>query len=456
VADLDLHPADWKERTGSVGRALRRRALLATALGAVVVLALAGSVYTIVLAARSSTADSQELSVTDEALRAATVTRAQLAVATLVVGVTAGRETASGATLRNSLLEARTALAQLEVAEGAIDSEELVVASAALRERATGELATLDAGRLPTRGEAEALERSFREVAALADAHRDELRRGLEATTDRLGSFGRLSGFVIAFVIPALALFAYRGFTKAPRDTIAFAHAADEADRRSRNRAVAVGAAVAHAAEEVEAIRRALAEPAGAAATGDPHALVDRLKTRLQMLGTLSGMAGGGLVRHRLAVDLAAEAHSVAGTVPADRSVTVSGTCEPAWADPAQVGLLIRALVDNAVQHGAGPIEVELDGDGTSSRVAVSEKGPGLPFEVERVLFADRSPFTAAGAEHALRGIGLLVAQLVVEDSGGTLTYVRKSGRTRITASLPVASDRSRLTRTPARVAATT
>lgn len=92
--------------------------------------------------------------------------------------------------------------------------------------------------------------------------------------------------------------------------------------------------------------------------------------------------------------------------------------------DPAELRLLLRTLMDNAVAHGAGPYRVEIGGDADWVDVRVCDSGPGMP---PRLLGEMFEPFTqgSVGDQRTVSGlgIGLAVARTLAELNEGSIRY---------------------------------
>ncbi|RSM48319.1 sensor histidine kinase [Amycolatopsis balhimycina DSM 5908] len=129
--------------------------------------------------------------------------------------------------------------------------------------------------------------------------------------------------------------------------------------------------------------------------------------------------------------DLVADAAEVTGmeaAVRASGDVTVI-------ADPRRVHVVVANLLSNAVQHGAAPVTVTLDGTGTGTGadtgdvvVRVADAGPGVPEDLLPILF-DR--FTRG--DHARQatggsGLGLAIARENVLAHGGSLAAHNDGG----------------------------
>jgi two-component system osmolarity sensor histidine kinase EnvZ len=116
---------------------------------------------------------------------------------------------------------------------------------------------------------------------------------------------------------------------------------------------------------------------------------------------------------------------------------------------PIAVQRLIANLVENALRHGAGPVEIMTTAEDGKAVVEVRDRGPGIPAaDAERML----QPFTRLNAARTGTGTGLGLAivdriarmhggsvQLLARDGGGLRVRVEFSfGPTRNAAPVPV------------------
>lgn len=131
------------------------------------------------------------------------------------------------------------------------------------------------------------------------------------------------------------------------------------------------------------------------------------------------------------------------GAAAEARGVTLAGPRGDVLADvqvnPATFEIAIRNLIENAIRHAAGKVEMSLASDaGARIRIEVDDDGPGLGDTPER-LFAPlvRGPGADRGAG---AGLGLAIARRVIEAHGGTVTAGRApSGGARLTVVLSAA-----------------
>lgn len=100
---------------------------------------------------------------------------------------------------------------------------------------------------------------------------------------------------------------------------------------------------------------------------------------------------------------------------------------------------LVAILLDNAVRHGGGEIEVVLARDGQRAVLSVADRGPGIPEpDLERVF--DRFYQADPARGHHGAGLGLAIARSIVEAHGGSIRAANcDSGGAVLIAELPLA-----------------
>lgn len=114
-------------------------------------------------------------------------------------------------------------------------------------------------------------------------------------------------------------------------------------------------------------------------------------------------------------------------------------------ADPLRIRQVIRNLVSNAHRHGGPEVAIrasEVDG---WAHLVVADNGDGIPEALEDRLF---QRFVNEGRRALLAGsvgLGLAVAQALVERMGGTIRYDRADGWTFFSVTLPTSLDTAEL-----------
>lgn len=100
---------------------------------------------------------------------------------------------------------------------------------------------------------------------------------------------------------------------------------------------------------------------------------------------------------------------------------------------------LVWILVDNALRHGDGPVEVSVESDGRRVRLAVADRGPGIPAaDRDRIFerFAKADQARSSGGS----GLGLAIARSIVDAHAGSITIgEREGGGARVMVELPAA-----------------
>ncbi|WP_374641394.1 ATP-binding protein [Tabrizicola sp.] len=193
--------------------------------------------------------------------------------------------------------------------------------------------------------------------------------------------------------------------------------AAFEAERSfAANAAHELRTPLAGALAQVQRLQAETADPAARARAGEIEAGLRRLTRLSERLMQLARAEGGPLRR-----DAAADLRPVARLLADDLS-RASGRIRLVLAeapvlsdlDPDAFAILFRNLVENALRHGEGMVDVALQ-DGM---VIVANDGPPVPPEALARL-TDR--FERAGATADGSGLGLAIVAAIAERSGGRL-----------------------------------
>ncbi|WP_320670186.1 sensor histidine kinase [Patulibacter defluvii] len=179
------------------------------------------------------------------------------------------------------------------------------------------------------------------------------------------------------------------------------------------------------------------------------RSFLDQLAKQTQRLARLaddlldlSRIESGGLELRPETVDL----HQLAETVAAEfrpvverdgraLQVRLVGTPVLQHCDPARVEQIIRILVDNALKHSdpGAAVEIRVARSGGVSRIAVSDRGPGVAPEDLPHLF---EPFHGTG-DGSGAGLGLAIARELAHRMRGELEVDSQPHRTTFTLELP-------------------
>ncbi|MFR9788631.1 ATP-binding protein [Streptomyces sp. MB22_4] len=125
----------------------------------------------------------------------------------------------------------------------------------------------------------------------------------------------------------------------------------------------------------------------------------------------------------------------------AAKGVRLTGDCPATtgWADPITLSSALDAVIDNAVKFTpeGGAVEVAVSFEGETSRVVVTDTGPGLTDD-ELARVGDR--FWRSGRHQNVKGsgLGLSITRALLEAGGGSIAYGHHEPRgLRVTVSVP-------------------
>jgi signal transduction histidine kinase len=105
-------------------------------------------------------------------------------------------------------------------------------------------------------------------------------------------------------------------------------------------------------------------------------------------------------------------------------------------ADPLVLDRVVTNLLINAVQHGHPPIVITAEQRDRYLRVAVEDRGPGVPEELQPRLF---ERFERGGLAHGA-GLGLAIARAYARAHGGDLVYAPGARGARFELIVPISS----------------
>ncbi|MDX6439590.1 MAG: two-component system, OmpR family, sensor kinase [Gaiellaceae bacterium] len=100
---------------------------------------------------------------------------------------------------------------------------------------------------------------------------------------------------------------------------------------------------------------------------------------------------------------------------------------------------MIQPLLDNAVRYGQSTVEVSLTRNGSSASIRVADDGPGVAEHERTSIFEPGTRGEAAGSRVDGAGLGLALAQRLVQSAGGEITAVASSSGGDFVITLPLA-----------------
>jgi signal transduction histidine kinase len=177
------------------------------------------------------------------------------------------------------------------------------------------------------------------------------------------------------------------------------------------------------------------ASPARDRAVGDIETMQAMIEETLEFAAAASGPDGGR-----------ADVSAILDRMLADRSA--AGNFSWAGHAPVIVGIgetalrrIIENLVQNAIAYGTRA-DVSLTVDAAMARIAVADRGPGIPPGERQAVF---EPFyrleTSRSRAHGGTGLGLAIVRQIVDRHGGSVTIGdRDGGGAVLTVMLPLAA----------------
>ena len=103
-------------------------------------------------------------------------------------------------------------------------------------------------------------------------------------------------------------------------------------------------------------------------------------------------------------------------------NVRLSGDPDvPLPIDEASLQAVLKILVDNAGEHGAGTLDIDVGGHGDETVICVTDDGHGVaPGDATRIF----EPFFTTRREEGGTGLGLAIAKALLANADGTIDYL--------------------------------
>jgi signal transduction histidine kinase len=112
---------------------------------------------------------------------------------------------------------------------------------------------------------------------------------------------------------------------------------------------------------------------------------------------------------------------------PGQLRIAATGPVVGEW-DRLRIGQVLANLLGNAIKYGQGkPIDLEIADDGDTARIVVRDRGIGIPAHLHQRIF-ERFERGVGDRGYAGFGLGLWIARLAVEASGGSVSLESSPG----------------------------
>ena len=418
-----------------------------------------GLVFSVAYGSKQVTTQASALHDADESLRAATVIRAQVALAVHMSAVDRQFGTNSADARETSIDEADLAIKDFEKgmahleAAGVLEDTDLRRSGRELIDQTRQILSLLVTNDFVGAQDASdvELDKSFRQLSDDLVDLRGSLSEGVESSDALLGRIGNFARFLVAFLVPFAVIVIYRELMRRQQR---------QADLESRLKAERELNAsreefVSNASHELRTpltsilgLSMLLAENEAIYKDPDVAELMsiiisesDDLARMVEDLLTTARLDSGALrfVFEDLRIEEAM--HDIVD--PLTRSgPSIDIRCEPGTVrtDRLRFRQLIRNLCSNARKYGGSNIRMEGRVEGRTYVCSVIDDGDGIPEKIEQKLF---ERFIHQGHQTATKdsvGLGLSIVHALAQGMGGSISYERINDETHFVLRLPLAS----------------
>lgn len=153
----------------------------------------------------------------------------------------------------------------------------------------------------------------------------------------------------------------------------------------------------------------------------------ERMRRLVEQLLDLSRLEAERVLIQPVPVLLRAQVEELVAASAGERSDDVEVLIEDgleALVDPAVLERIVSNLVTNALRHGDAPVVVTANQQDRHLRLAVDDRGSGVPAEFVEELFERFSRSDEARARGLGSGLGLAIARSYAQAHGGDLVYL--------------------------------
>jgi signal transduction histidine kinase len=389
-------------------------------------------------------------------LSASAVLRSQVGQAALVNTYASIHEDA-GESLVTAEAEARTALAVAgeaatayaefyEIQESGFaeaSDQYLATASGILQSIAAGEteLANLLVG--------DRFNNEYGDLTAVVIGQRDQTVNDLSSAETAVGRISEVSRFLVAFLIPSLAILLYR-WAAARQQRQQELEMRLDAQRQLTQAKDEFVANVSHELRTPLTSIYGFAQLLAEGGTDDEEtttelvnlirAETDELSRMVEDLLTAARADAGALAYHLEEFSVAnAVDNAIAALVRSGQRIDVTVMDAFIHADDFRFRQIIRNLISNSRKYGAEPIGLRGVVLGDRYHLTVYDHGEGVPVHVQERLF---QRFVHQGHQPLLKGsvgLGLSIVRTLAQGMNGDVSYERVGDETRFIVSVPLA-----------------
>lgn len=286
---------------------------------------------------------------------------------------------------------------------------------------------------------------------------REEQEAALTSTGATANRLGDLVTFLVAFLLPLLAVLAYRYAARRQLHTAEFQlDARLDAERELMRAKDEFIGNISHELRTPLTSIFGFSELLLESGAVDPDATLDLVGLINYESSELTRMVEDLLVSARLEanalaytnepVDVGQELAALTATMRHNGpEIDVLMTDVGCWGDPVRIRQILRNLLSNAQRYGGPTIRVTGTHREDVLEIVVADDGAGVPDEMEPRLF---TRFVHGGREALMTGsvgLGLSVVGSLAKEMGGSVSYEHSAGWARFTVRLPIEAPSSSL-----------
>jgi len=267
---------------------------------------------------------------------------------------------------------------------------------------------------------------AHRALTSVVVPRRDELVDALQRDATAMNRTGSTTGYVVAFIVPALALYVFEALRRIRLRSVLTQQ--ENAGLQSHAQA----SAALDASDLATLEHHAAALIAEARVDNPKHrAHLDGIRRSSAALRTRAIARGAALTTSLSPVDVGSALTTIldeAGLGHLEFVSSLEG--DAALADAKNLRFALRELLTNALTHGEEPVRVKAYPWNDTITITISDRGPGLEPDIERAVF--RSDLRTVRQDVAAAGgaAGLISVRSLVEAMGGGFEHERQDDTT--------------------------